>query len=293
MERDNKLKIIAKHMLCKTIQDFDSFFTNDVWSSDSYIAEVKLDGSRYFLVIQEPEYIVLDGELFTPKGKHNDVTHNIANGKENLKFCAFDILQVGDELMIMKPLAERRRILIEVTDRLDEIKKAYMISRRNIIQDASWLKKANLKRTKWIFGRDKKSFYETAIENGEEGVVLKNVSSYYIPGSRTALWIKVKKEKDYDVVVTDIKIPKNSKSGKYQIHYGFYENGILYEAGSIKNPQFQNRADGEYLIGKVIEIIGFGQYPESGAIRSPRFKKGVKVREDKLAKDCVFVKTQK
>lgn len=288
MDKDNRLKIIAKHMLCKPMQDFDQVFSDDIWNSDGYVAEVKLDGSRFFLVIQEPEYVVLDGELFTPDGKHNDTTHNIANGKENLKFCAFDILQVGDELLTMKPLDERRRILVEVTDRIDEIQKAYMISRRNIIQDASWLKKANLKRTKWVFGRDKKSFYETAVANGEEGIVLKNISSYYIPGSRTALWVKVKKEKDYDVVVTDIKIPKNSKSGKYQIHYGFYENGKLYEAGSIKNPQFKNRADGEYLIGKVIEIIGFDQYPESGAVRSPRFRDEVKVREDKDAKDCVF-----
>jgi ATP-dependent DNA ligase len=54
-----------------------------------------------------------------------------------------------------------------------------------------------------VYGADaKKQLLDTELANGREGIVLKNLSSLYIPGKkRENTWYKIKAEKDADVII--------------------------------------------------------------------------------------------
>ena len=45
------------------------------------------------------------------------------------------------------------------------------------------------------------AFYEDALERGHEGVMVKALDAPYVPGSRSALWLKVKRSHTLDLVV--------------------------------------------------------------------------------------------
>ena len=87
-------------------------------------------------------------------------------------------------------------------------------------------------------------FIDDAIENGEEGVVLKRKDGLFIPDKRPAWnWIKFKIEDEYDVLVIGFESPKKVYKGKEIDTWRYWESpeGKLQEivhtreGGSNKN----------------------------------------------------------
>lgn len=86
-----------------------------------------------------------------------------------VKLYLFDILYINGSNLIDLPYLERRR-------RLEGLVSSYMIIDQIVTKEADVAEK----------------FFKSAIENGHEGVVAKDLNSPYTPGVRGRKWLKIK-----------------------------------------------------------------------------------------------------
>jgi DNA ligase 1 len=105
-------------------------------------------------------------------------------GEIPIQVNAFDILLVDGKPLLDKSLRERRKHLAEAI---------------KVIPDKFQLAKSMQTNDLKIA----EAFYKKALEDGQEGVMVKNLESNYQPGRRVGFWLKVKPEMEpLDLVVT-------------------------------------------------------------------------------------------
>lgn len=92
-----------------------------------------------------------------------------------VKLMAFDILYLDGKETLHLPLEERRKILEKLLKEID----------CENIQPTIAIKTDNPK--------ELKSFFDSCLDKGLEGVMAKNLRKPYVPGSRDFAWIKLKK----------------------------------------------------------------------------------------------------
>jgi hypothetical protein len=238
-----------------------------------------------------PVGVVLDGELVPNDGEgHEVVAHYRSACPEKLKFVVFDILQNGRASTLGMSQTDRRELLVSVLSRPPL---SYAGGNIEIAQ---------------VFQGDFASVLKDALANGREGLIFKDRTAKYTPGSRSA-WLKCKATETVDVVITDcdskptewrVKPGEIGKDGVFYpngrhsdpwlaghvgLSYGFYDalTGKLVRVGSlgVTGP----RAEMEKHVGRVAEVASFGPQFPTGAIQHPTF---LHWREDKNATDCVF-----
>lgn len=128
--------------------------------------------------------VILDGEVVSwskthksiiSKGEHMDVKNLREDGDYQVCLCVFDIIYLNGEVLTNQPLSER---LSKLKDVITPHEGRVIISPRTTVHSKE----------------DVIKILNEAIDNREEGVVLKNPDSVYRPASRKAGWIKVKPE---------------------------------------------------------------------------------------------------
>ena len=185
-------------------------------------------------------------------------------------FC-FDILWLDGEEVMERPLKERRELL------------------EGLIRDSGFLLAHYA-----TSGFEK--FYEKALEEKQEGIMVKDLKSKYIPGKRVGHWYKVKPEKEtLDVVITAAEHGEGKKAGMLSSFYIAVRNewGEFVEVGKVSsgfsdeelvemNEMLKDLVTGE-RDGIVIvkpeivievryqEIQKSPHYPSGFALRFPRF----------------------
>jgi len=129
---------------------------------------------------------ILDGELTVPGGFRRLLKRNVED-KTKIKILSqkipatyhvFDILRWEGEDLTMKPLKDRKKILLN-----------------HIIPS----KRVKLMPFRLVTSSKVKKHFQEYVEDGFEGAVLKNALSTYEPGKRTGQWIKIKREETVDV----------------------------------------------------------------------------------------------
>uniref|UniRef100_A0A2A4K4N2 DNA ligase 4 n=1 Tax=Heliothis virescens TaxID=7102 RepID=A0A2A4K4N2_HELVI len=167
----------------------------------------------------EVSSFILDGEMmgwhkerecFSCKGMAFDVKKITENSKFRPCFCAFDILYFNGRTLVGPPekgglpLSERLRILDKIFVNVPGViqhSERQIVAQRSIIPDI--LEALN-----------------KAIENQDEGIVVKDVDSYYIPNKRNAGWYKIKPEytegtmSDLDLVIIGAEEAANKRQGR-------------------------------------------------------------------------------
>lgn len=221
-------------------------------------------------------YTILDGEVIPPVGAgFRDLSSILNSSPEESarsvlklgppRFVAFDVLFYDGVDMRENPLIERQNFLREAINR-------YGNPLVNAIQGV----------------KDSRAHYESIVEAGGEGVILKDLTSAYAePGS----WIKVKRYSTLDVIVTGFTEGK----GKYVGQIGaaivsvLSSSGQTLDVGQVSGMTDEVRLDmtqspGDW-IGRVIEIAA--QEFAKERLRHPRFKR---VRQDSDPTSCTFEK---
>ena len=141
--------------------------------------------------------------------------------------------------------------------------------------------------------------YNSLIELGVEGAMLKNVNSLYKGGRPNRTMYKIKKEETYDVVAYEIYEGTGKHSGRLGgIKFGAYlPNGDFKKVGRVGggfNDQEREEIwrlyapyvqDSRSIMGTVLEIkcnevVGSGEY------RTPRHPQFLRFRDDKKASEC-------
>ena len=129
---------------------------------------------------------ILDGELTVPGGFRRLLKRNVED-KTKIKILSqkipatyhvFDILRWEGEDLTIKPLKDRKKILLN-----------------HIIPS----KRVKIMPFRLVTSSKVKKHFQEYVEDGFEGAVLKNALSTYEPGKRTGQWIKIKREETVDV----------------------------------------------------------------------------------------------
>ncbi|KAK7069753.1 DNA ligase (ATP) [Halocaridina rubra] len=128
--------------------------------------------------------VIIDGEVICwskthrtiiSKGEHMDVKNLRDDGDYQVCLCAFDIIYLNGEVLTNLPLSERCAKLESVVTPLEG--RVHISTKTEVHSKEDVIKILN-----------------EAIDNREEGVVLKDPDSVYRPASRKGGWIKVKPE---------------------------------------------------------------------------------------------------
>lgn len=268
------------------------------WLDVNRVAEEKLDGARYVLhLLDGPAKLfsrrksvtdglrieksanvphlrdlkhnmavtILDGEITVgSSSKSNDVTRIM--GSNSLRaaevqsvgikavYKVFDILKLRGENLRDLPYAERYEILKSV---VAELGSKYVVLPRRTTEN-------------------KEQFYKDILAEGGEGVILKDLREPYVEGSRTTAWVKVKRNKTWNVVAMGFTKGKNAFAETFgAIKFGLYIKGKLVEVGQCSGLPLKLRqevsANRKAYIGKVLEVTG-QEMTEGGRIRHPQFK---------------------
>ena len=293
----------------------------DLMKNDNYVAELKYDGSRYLCVgtpeggrffsrkksenKKNPEMLgmpvektanvphlseafkklpfIVDGEVFYPGKKSNDVTKIMGADPEKavarqegehgwLHYMVYDILYYKGRDVRGFPWYERRNML-------EEAYSEYLSGHELIhLSDVYYTEPEKRRLLKW------------AEEHNEEGIMLKNKNGIYLSDKRPEHnWYKVKGEITYDVVIMGYEPGKGKYEGMIgSIVFGLYKDGKLTKAGTCSGMTDTMRQEltvnGESYTGKVIEIKAM-ERTDKGLFRHPRF---IRFRNDKNAKDCLW-----
>ena len=184
---------------------------------------------------QLPERCVLDGEIFVAIGDRlqfevlQERIHPAASRINLLAdttpagFVAFDLLALGDESYVDRPLAERRAALEEALAGLDG--------------------PCHLTRTTTDTAVAERWFHEFE-GAGLDGVIAKPLSSTYQPNVRSML--KIKHERTADVVVAGYRLHKTSTPEKPllgSLLLGLHEDGRLQHVGVSASFTAKRRAE--------------------------------------------------
>ncbi len=121
----------------------------------------------------------------------------------------FDILYRGDQLLLEKPLSERRAILEDFTARWAPTTAPTQTRAQSHLfdqqQEAAFPRLILAAAARLTTTDDLDQAYVDARARGNEGVMIKSLASIYQPGRRGLAWLKLKRElATLDVVVTGV-----------------------------------------------------------------------------------------
>ena len=298
-------------------------FQESLWEDPGWVAEKKENGARYLghfnqdrvyftsrriskktgLFSEKGENVphlnascpallgtVLDGEMIDSSEKVYGVMSvmgslpDIAIQKQKadgfVTWVIWDVLFYKEEDVRQKPLVFRRDLLEKIY--MEHLKgNAYIQLEKQ-----------------FILG--KKAYYNWLINQGGEGIILKNLQHIY--GDESG-WVKVKKTETEDVIIIGYNEPSQTSkkvTGEVSptrfalqgwigsLMLGVFKNGVLVEVGNCSGMDDTMRKEfslnKDKYLGHVIEIRCQEVLP-SGKYQNPEF---VRLRPDKNAKDCIW-----
>ena len=245
-----------------------------------------------------PHSFILDGEVVPFERKPKAYQHLIRRLRRKydvkeyvklipVKLYIFDLLYLDGNSLIDLPLLERRRILEEIIKPSRYIEVSRCILTSNI--------------------EEAKKMFEEALNQGFEGVMIKDPASKYTPGRRGLGWLKFKgKAETLDLVVVAVEYG-HGKRAKVLSDYTFAakdENGKLIPVAKaycgLTDKEIEEmtklfksiaiKDEGRKLIvqPKIVVEVAFGEiqkspsYPSGYSLRFPRIKR---IRWDKTPEE--------
>jgi bifunctional non-homologous end joining protein LigD len=285
--------------------------TNDAFSDDDWIFEIKWDGYRAVAEISDGEVnlhsrnnisfnqkyspvaealktfdmnVIFDGEVVVVdefgKSSFQLLQNYKKSGKGILAYYIFDILHLEGYNLTKLSLIKRKEILKKVLP--EDLK--------------------NIRYSDHIPG-DGNSFFKVAEERGLEGILAKRADSKYEVGKRSSNWLKIKTKKSQEAVICGFTEPKGSRNKFGSLVLGVFDEGDLVYIGqagtgftdeSLKeiysalkphitdkspfNQKIKTNAPVTWVTPKYICDVSFSEWTEEGLMRSPVF---MGIREDK------------
>lgn len=284
--------------------------------SPDWIAERKLDGSRYGLYIGKDGNRLLSKHISVKDDKPVDKTENVPHlTKVSCPELAGTVIDgeittpngdFGDVVSVMgshpfEAIEKQKRdgfMLFTVFDcprfKGQDITKKTLRERQTILKEV--IKTLGIEQVQFIEQRatNRMEWFKQIVKEGGEGIILKRWDSTYDAGKRGPNWVKVKKMQTYDVVVMGFKETKSEAWAAQgligAVVFGCYNSkGVLQEVGDTSGMTLEVRRDmslnKDKWIGSVIEVAG--QEVLRDSIRHPRF---IRMRPDVSAKTCTINK---
>lgn len=231
--------------------------------------------------------MILDGEIVMEDAKGHSHFQWLQNRdlkpeRGKLRFQVFDILYFGGYDLRNLDLLQRKKILKAVLPKKDRI-----VFSDHILKNG-------------------KSALKEAKEKSLEGIIAKKISGTYKTGARSRDWLKIKIEKQQEMVIGGFTEPSGSRKGIGAILCGYYAGDRFVFSGKVgsgfsdellkelraklekierKTPAFSNPPDEKevhWVSPKLVAQVKFSEITESGSMRHPVF---LGLRTDKKPED--------
>lgn len=194
-----------------------------------------------------PECVV-DAEIQVPGGKSWDV--KASKNADKLVLVLFDIIEVLGQSICGLPQSTRNEYLDTVSQRLTEGGRVTVAARYSR-DDAPF-----------------QTFYDTVVDNGGEGLMLKRRSGLYRPGMRSDAWLKVKQVIEVELPCVDFSA--GTTPNLLSIAHLELPNGTrtTVKARTMQDAEQWTRGPSAF-IGRTMEIAAQCWTPD-GSLRHPR-----------------------
>ncbi|MDB5226459.1 MAG: ligase [Bacteroidota bacterium] len=232
---------------------------------------------------------ILDGEIVA-LDKNNSpsfqlLQQTMIDPSIQLAYYVFDILQLNGKDLTRLPLIERKEIL----------KKS--LQPNEVIRYSDHIEKEG------------KKFFELVIKKNIEGMMAKKKDSLYMPGRRSADWLKVKHHHEQEAIIIGFTEPKGGRKHFGSLLLAVYHNGELKYVGNAgtgfndqglkdvfdkMKPLTVDRSpvkekipatgDVTWIKPKLVSNIKFTEWTNGGQMRHPVF---LGLRKDKSAREVI------
>lgn len=282
---------------------------NEVNDDPSWIYEMKLDGYRILCSVRDrkielisrngknyssqygellddlgkiEENVVLDGEVVAENSTGQSKFQLLQNYTDkrigDLKYYVFDILYMNGHNLMKISLLQRKELIEALFSKYDFTKVLKLEYQR---------------------GNGRELFRKLSGE-GYEGIIAKDPSGIYVPGSRTGSWLKIKSIRNQEAVICGYTSPKGGRKYFGSFIMGFYEGGTLKYIGCCGTGFDEISLKALYSKFRPIEtaICPFGKPPDlSWTKGKPVWLKPVLVAsikfnewsDDEIMRDPVFL----
>ncbi len=237
-----------------------------------------------------------------------------------IAYVVFDVIYADGELTLDKPLSERMRVLDRVFAGATRVAPRPVVNAQgNLLLEpeiaeeqavSGWVLRAPAMRAD--SPGQLEHYFEQAMARGNEGLMIKDISSPYMPGRRGRWWLKLKRElATLDVVVTAAEFGHGKRihvlsdytfavrSGEELVNIGKAYSGLTdkeiaeltqwFLAHTVADHGHLREVEPEIVLEVAFNAIMRSDRHDSGyALRFPRI---VRVRDDKLPKDIDSVQT--
>jgi len=280
--------------------------------------------------------VILDGEIVA--WRHNDDGGHAAPFSEIQKrlgrkqvseklirevpvaYVVFDVIYADGALTLDKPLSERMQILDRVFAGASRVTPRPVINAQgNLLfepeveepaAESGWVLRAPSMRAD--SSEQLEQYFEQAMARGNEGLMIKDLESPYMPGRRGRWWLKLKRElATLDVVVTAAEFGHGKRihvlsdytfavrKGEELVNIGKAYSGLTDKEIAEMTEWFLAHTTADHGHLREVEptvvlevafnaIMRSDRHDSGYALRFPRI---VRVRQDKLAKDVDTVET--
>jgi len=234
-------------------------------------------------------------------------------------YLVFDTLYTGGELLIDRTLQERAKILDDLltAPRSSEKPRPLGDQGRLALESAEPITQAQVLRAPVFRAsspQELDTLFEAAQARGNEGLMIKDPESIYLPGRRGKSWLKLKRElATLDVVVTTVEYGHGKRigvlsdytfavwDGERLVNIGKAYSGLTdaeiaemtkwFLEHTLEDQGFRRVVEPKIVLEVAFNNMMLSDRHESGyALRFPRI---VRLRPDKLPQDADTVETAK
>jgi bifunctional non-homologous end joining protein LigD len=234
--------------------------------------------------------VVLDGEIVALDTEDRTSFQLLQNRDQNgtaarIAYFVFDLLAVGDRVLLGEPLHVRQKAL------------AKLLRRRSRIVQLSP-----------VFDVAPKKFFAVAQKQGWEGIIAKARDSIYEPDSRSGAWLKCKIRHEQEFVIGGFPAPRGARLHFGALLVGYHAGGKLRYAGKVgagfsgarlaelrkkfsrlETPRSPfadppRLRDVAWVRPKLVCQVSFAEWTSDGRLRQPSF---LGLRDDKSPSEVV------
>lgn len=227
---------------------------------------------------QIPHDVILDGEIVSLDAQGRPVFQNLQNyqrdGRGELRYYVFDILFLNGHNIMHLPLLERKTLIPSVVEDIPQV-----LYCDHVESMAT-------------------AFYEQAVAAGMEGIIAKKADSEYVPGFRTANWLKIKAYESQEALICGYTESGDAGRPFGSLVLGMLREGVLeyigncgtgfdqstredlyrrFQALKSEESPFKERINLKgrevtWLTPELICEVRFTEWTQSQTLRHPSFK---------------------
>ena len=152
----------------------------DLYSRNGISFKQKFE-ALYQNLKQVPHDVILDGEIVSLDAEGRPVFQNLQNyqrdGEGELRYYVFDLLYLNGHNIMHLPLLDRKALIPSIVEDVPQV--FYCDHVESMAEE----------------------FYKQAVAAGMEGIIAKKADSEYVPGYRTANWLKIKAYESQEALI--------------------------------------------------------------------------------------------